>query len=99
MGYMGVGYSGYEYETCPLCGQGMWNGRCENPDCEYHWNPKEDEEMVAQHLLVTNHEGMGQQDAEEFMSDAVLALVALRYVAANPEGCRFIPIPSKGGDK
>ena len=38
MGYMGVGYSGYEYETCPLCGQGMWNGRCENPDCEYHWN-------------------------------------------------------------
>lgn len=22
--YMGVGYSGYEYETCPLCGQGMW---------------------------------------------------------------------------
>lgn len=55
--------------------------------------------MVAQHLLVTNHEGMGQQDAEEFMSDAVLALVALRYVAANPEGCRFIPIPSKGGDK
>ena len=51
-------------------------------------------QMVAQHLLVTNHEGMGQQDAEEFMSDAVLALVA-----ANPEGCRFIPIPSKGGDK
>ena len=50
-------------------------------------------QMVAQHLLVTNHEGMGQQDAEEFMSDAVLALVA------NPEGCRFIPIPSKGGDK
>ena len=42
MAYMGVGYSGYEYETCPLCGQGMWNGRCENPDCEYHWNPKDD---------------------------------------------------------
>lgn len=41
--YMGVGYSGYEYETCPLCGQGMWNGRCENPDCEYHWNPKGDD--------------------------------------------------------
>lgn len=44
MSYMGVGYSGYEYETCPLCGQGMRNGQCENPDCEYHWNPKEDEE-------------------------------------------------------
>ena len=42
-------------------------------------------QIFAHHLLVTNHEGMGQQDAEEFMSDAVLALVALRYVAANPE--------------
>lgn len=42
--YMGVGYSGYEYETCPLCGEGMWNGRCENPDCHYHWYPKEDED-------------------------------------------------------
>lgn len=49
MAYMGAGYSGYEYENCPLCGQGMWNGRCENPDCEYHWNPKEegDEEVEA----------------------------------------------------
>lgn len=42
--YMGIGYSDYEYETCLLCGQGMWNGQCENPDCKYHWNPKEDEE-------------------------------------------------------
>lgn len=55
--------------------------------------------MFAQHLLATNHEGMGQQDAEEFMADAVLALIAMRYVAANPDCCRFIPIPSKGGDK
>lgn len=22
----------------------MWNGRCENRDCRYHWNPKADEE-------------------------------------------------------
>lgn len=44
MSYMGVGYSGYEYRECPLCGQGMWNGRCENPDCKYHWYPKEDKE-------------------------------------------------------
>lgn len=43
MSYMGVGYSGYEYKTCPLCGQGMWNGVCENPDCEYHWYLKEDD--------------------------------------------------------
>lgn len=41
--YMGVGYSGYEYENCPACGCGMWNGQCENPDCEYHWNHKDDE--------------------------------------------------------
>ena len=43
MSYMGAGYSGYEYRECPLCGQGMWNGRCENPDCEYHWHPLDDE--------------------------------------------------------
>ena len=30
--------------TKPALSAGMWNGRCENPDCEYHWNPKEDEE-------------------------------------------------------
>ena len=44
MAYMGVGYSMYEVERCPLCGALMWNGRCENPECEYHWHPKEDNE-------------------------------------------------------
>lgn len=39
MSYMGAGYSGYEYQICPTCGQAMWNGRCENTDCDYHWNP------------------------------------------------------------
>lgn len=29
MSYIGAGYSGYEYRECPLCRQGMWNGRCE----------------------------------------------------------------------
>ena len=33
----------YDVSTCPLCGQLMWNGRCENIDCKYHWCPKEDE--------------------------------------------------------
>ena len=42
---MGTGYSGYEYEVCPSCGNGMWNGQCENTDCEYHWYPKEDEDF------------------------------------------------------
>lgn len=44
MSYGGVGYSGYEYRICPKCGEGMWNGQCENPDCEYHWYPLEDNE-------------------------------------------------------
>lgn len=48
MAYMGIGYSGYEYERCPKCGEGMWNGRCENPDCEYHWYPKEDDDDAEQ---------------------------------------------------
>ena len=41
MGYIGGGP--YYAETCPLCGETMWNGRCENPDCHYHWYPKEDD--------------------------------------------------------
>ena len=53
-------------------------------------------QMFAPHLLRVNKDGMGQQDAEEFMADATLALIALRYVSANPETCRFIPVPGKG---
>ena len=34
----------YYAEPCPLCGEMLWNGRCENPDCHYHWYPKEDDE-------------------------------------------------------
>ena len=29
--------------ACPECGSTMWNGRCENPDCKYHWHPEEEE--------------------------------------------------------
>ena len=25
------------------CSGILWNGRCENPECPYHWSPKEDE--------------------------------------------------------
>lgn len=39
-----LGGGPYEVETCPECGELMWNGRCENPECKYHWNPKEDED-------------------------------------------------------
>ena len=47
MSYMGVGYSGYECKRCPKCGELMWNGRCENLDCEYHWHPMEDDDENA----------------------------------------------------
>lgn len=26
----------YDVSTCPLCGQLMWNGRCENIDCKFN---------------------------------------------------------------
>lgn len=48
MSYMGAGYSGYEYRECHLRGQGMWNGRCENPDREYHWHPLDGEDNNEQ---------------------------------------------------
>lgn len=38
---------GTPYEVtgeCPLCGNLMWNGRCENPDCKYHWEDMDEEE-------------------------------------------------------
>ncbi len=44
MSYMGVGYSGYDVCRCPKCGSLMFNGRCENPDCTYHWYPLEEDE-------------------------------------------------------
>ena len=33
----------YEVTTCPACGNLMWNGRCENRDCHFHWYPKDDD--------------------------------------------------------
>jgi hypothetical protein len=45
MSYMGGGP--YYAETCPACGGILWNGRCEDPDCPYHWDPKEDEDPDA----------------------------------------------------
>lgn len=35
-----LGGGPYEATTCPECGSTMWNGRCENPDCKYHWHRK-----------------------------------------------------------
>lgn len=41
-----LGGGPYEATTCPECGSTIWNGRCENQDCKYHWHPEgeEDEE-------------------------------------------------------
>lgn len=56
--------------------------------------------MVAQRLELLNKDGKGKRDAQEFMEDALLALVALRFVGANAsECCRFIPLPRKDGPK
>ena len=41
MSYIGGGP--YYAEPCPFCGQTLWNGRCENPDCFFHWHPKKDD--------------------------------------------------------
>jgi hypothetical protein len=46
--------------------------------------------------------GMSGEMANAFMDDAQLALIALRYVAANAsECCRFIAVPKKmeGGEQ
>ena len=39
MSYIGGGP--YYAETCPVCRETIWNGRCENPECIYHWHPDE----------------------------------------------------------
>lgn len=52
-------------------------------------------QMVAHQLLVTNKDGMGKQDAEDFMADATLALIAMRFAAENPETIRFIAVPGR----
>lgn len=46
MSYMGAGYSGYDVCRCPKCGSLMFNGRCEDLDCTYHWYPLEEDENV-----------------------------------------------------
>lgn len=40
-----IGGNGYECTWCPLCGELVWNGQCENIDCSYHWHPMNDEEQ------------------------------------------------------
>lgn len=39
-----LGGGPYEAERCPLCGCLMWNGKCENKECENHWHTVEESE-------------------------------------------------------
>ncbi len=52
--------------------------------------------MIARMFELQNFEGQGKEDAEEFMADATLALIALRFVGnCASDHCRFIAIPKK----
>lgn len=54
--------------------------------------------IMARVLLQLNGDGMGEQDAADFMSDATLAIIACRHVALFcSEECRFIPVPNQQG--
>lgn len=56
--------------------------------------------MIARWFELQNFEGQGKEDAEAFMSDATLALVALQFVGnCAADRCRFIAIPKKDGGK
>lgn len=54
--------------------------------------------LVARFLLQLNGDGMGAEDAADFMADATLAVIACRRVALFcSEQCRFIPMPDPQG--
>lgn len=39
----------YHCRRCPKCGNLMWNGRCEDVDCEYHWQPLDEDENEGEY--------------------------------------------------
>ncbi len=56
--------------------------------------------VIANILQHFNHENMGKDDAEDFMTDMMLAQTALLYVAEfATDKCRIIPIPERGPGK
>ena len=51
--------------------------------------------IMAMWLLKKNFDGLGQEDAEDFLADITLASVAKRYVANyETEKCRMNPVPN-----
>lgn len=54
-------------------------------------------QAIGNQLRVINRDGMGQQDYNDIMEDAALAIIALEYVANfATDKCRIIPI---GGER
>ena len=52
--------------------------------------------LIAMWFLKENFEGRGQEDAEAWLADAMLAVTALRYVAEfAADKCRMIPVPDR----
>lgn len=59
-------------------------------------NVQEMGNQIAAILLKRNADGMGKQDAEEWLADVLLAYTALRYVAEfATDKCRMVTLPSK----
>lgn len=55
--------------------------------------------LFAEMLRQMNYEGKGEQDAKEFMAEAMLAIQALTYVGEfASDKCRIIVLPGKDGD-
>lgn len=55
---------------------------------------------MAAYLLQLNGDGMGQEDADDFMADVALVVAAARYVAEfATDKCRFIPVKGKLREK
>lgn len=55
---------------------------------------------MAAYLLQLNGDGMGQEDADDFMADVALVVTATRYVAEfAADKCRFIPLQGKPREK
>lgn len=53
---------------------------------------------IAERLRLMNRDNRGEEDARAFMNDAMLAVVALRYVGNGAsEQCRFLAIPNGDG--
>ena len=55
---------------------------------------------MAAYLLQLNGDGMGREDADDFMADVALVVTAARYVAEfAADKCRFIPMQGKPREK